>query len=217
MNAPDSDSGLPDGEEAALAAALSRRVPVPPAVLDRLRAERLEMSENTAEPDKIVAFPFDTAATFPARSSKRRPWQWMAAAAAIVILGVVGYQMRPRDAASSIVTRSPQGTVATTRPGIAWENTPGKNYNVWILPAEGDYTTAPALFVAKNVRSPVPFSALKPGKDTPPDKTALDPDKDYRVLVCYNDTGSSGPGERIAGTPVPFRVAPAASPPPVKP
>ena len=42
-----------------------------------------------------------------------------------------------------------------------------------------------------------------------PEKRDLDPDKEYRVLICYNDTGLTGPGERIAGTPVPFRIAPA--------
>jgi hypothetical protein len=216
MNSSPSDPGTPRDEDAALAAALSKRVAIPPAVLARLRAERTQTGAKTAEADKIVAFPFGSSATAHAGRTKGRAWPWMAAAAAIAVAGLVGYQMWPRDPAA-IVTRSPQGTVTTTQPEIAWENAPGKNYNVWILPAEGDYTTAPALFVAKGVRSPVPFSALKPGKDLPADKRSLDPEKEYRVLVCYNDTGSTGPGERIAGTPVPFRVAPAANPPPARP
>ncbi len=208
MSAHPSDSGGPLDEDPALATALSKRVPIPPAVLARLRAERLQGEAKETEKSRIVAFPSGAASA----RSKGRAWQWMAAAAAIVVAGLVAYQMRPGDTAKAgaIVTRSPQGTVATTQPEIAWENTPGKKYNVWILPKEGDYTTAPALFVAKDVQSPVAFSALKPGKDLPADKTELDPDKDYRVLICYNDAGSPGAGERIAGTPVPFRVAPAA-------
>jgi hypothetical protein len=212
MNAHSPDPGSPFDEDAALAAALSKRVPIPPAVLARLRADRLQEGAAKEEAkSKIVAFPAGASSA----RSKGRAWQWMAAAAAIMVAGLVAYQqMRPGDTntagGGAIVTRSPQGTVATTQPEIAWENTPGKKYNVWILPKEGDYTTAPALFVAKDVRSPVAFSALKPGKELPEDKKELDPDKEYRVLICYNDTGSTGPGERIAGTPVPFRVASAA-------
>lgn len=207
MNPSDSERGH---EDEALEAALSKRVAVPPAVLSRLRAERSALGEAEAAEGKIVAFP--GTASLPAR---HRLWNWVAAVAVIAILGVVGYQMRPGDDASfpAIVTRSPMGTVTTTQPEIAWENAPGKHYSVWILPKEGDYTTAPALFVAKNVRSPLPFSALKPGQDLPPDKKELDPDKEYRLLVCYHDAGSAGPGERIAGTPVPFRIVPAAPPP----
>ncbi len=200
MNPPDHFPG----EDEALVAALAKRVPVPSAVLARLRAERAGLKESETTETKIVTFP--SPAALPAR---RRSWTWMAAAAAIaVLLGFAGYQMWPRTP-GSIITRSPAGTVDTTRPEIAWENAPGKKYNVWILPSQGDYTTAPALFVAKGVRSPLPFSALKPGKDTPPDETELKADADYRLLVCYDDAGDPGPGERIAGTPVPFKVAPA--------
>jgi hypothetical protein len=168
-------------------------------------------SGPTESDNKIVAFPSGSS-TAPRVRSKARLWQWITAAAAVIVIGITAYQMRPPEPGkpASIVTRSPLGTISTTRPEIAWENTPGKNYNVWILPKEGDYTTAPALFVAKNVRSPIPFSALKPGKDTPPEKKELDPNKEYRVLICYNDTGLTGPGERIAGTPVPFRTSSAA-------
>jgi hypothetical protein len=208
MNTSDSDHGTNGTDDEGLTEALSKRVPVPPVVLARLRAERETLGETKAAQGKVIAFPGTDS-----RPARHRLWNWMAAAAVIAILGVVGYQMRPRDdtSSASIVTRSPQGTVATTQPEVAWENTPGKSYNVWILPKEGDYTTASALFVARNVRSPLPFSALKPGKDVPPDKKELDPDKEYRLLVCYHEAGGSGPGERIAGTPVPFRVV---SPPP---
>lgn len=221
MNPAAPDSGPPGNEDTALAAALSKRVPMSPAVLERLRTERLAMTSGPAESNnKIVAFPSGSSAA-PRVRSKTRLWQWVAAAAAVIVVEITAYQMRPSEPGkpSAIVTRSPQGTISSTQPEIAWENVPGKNYNVWILPKEGDYTTAPALFVAKGVRSPIPFSALKPGKDTPPEKRELDPDKEYRVLICYNDTGLTGPGERIAGTPVPFRISRAAEeklPPPAR-
>src|SRR5436190_12811986 len=129
MNPSDPNTG---GEDEALAAALAKRVAVPAAVLARLREERAQLGEKRVGSDNIVAFPSGAPS-----SAKRRLWGWMAAAAVIAVLGVVGYQMQTGShggTTSAIVARSPQGTVATTQPEIAWENTPGKNYNVWILP-----------------------------------------------------------------------------------
>ena len=206
MNPSDSEFPLP--EDAALAAALGRVIPIPPQVLERLhedRAAAMRESRSAAAEAKVLHFiPLSSAP--PVRRRGFHPW--MAAAAAIVVAALATWQFWPRGPAP-IANISPQGEVGTVRPEIAWENAADKSYNVWILPAEGEHTTTPALFVAKGVRSPVKFADLKPGKGAPPGTTDLEPDKDYRVLICYANTGHDPVSERLAGTPVKFRVAPA--------
>jgi|JI10StandDraft_1071094.scaffolds.fasta_scaffold187753_4 hypothetical protein len=122
-------------------------------------------------------------------------------AAVLTLLGAITWMFIPRSPPTAhVVITSPGDEVIDTRPTIAWssKDKPGQKYDVWILPAEGDHLTAPVLFVAKNVASPVAFSQLKPGPTT---TTAdLQPGTDYRVLVCLADAG------RMAGVPVPFRV-----------
>ena len=99
-----------------------------------------------------------------------------------------------------VVITSPGDEISATQPTIAWnsKDKPGQKYDVWILPAAGDHLSAPALFVAKSVTSPVSFDQLQPSKDHA--ETALQPDTDYRVLVCLADAG------RMAGVPIPFKV-----------
>lgn len=204
MNPSDSEFPLP--EDAALATALGRVIPVPTQMLERLHADRdLAMKEcraTAAEAKVRHVIPLSSAP--PVRRSAFRPW--LAAAAAIVVAALATWQFWPRGPAP-IANISPQGEVGTVRPEIAWENAADKSYNVWILPAEGEHTTAPALFVAKGVRSPVKFANLKPGKGAAPGTTELEPDKDYRVLICYAGTGHDPVSERLSGTPVKFRVA----------
>ena len=119
MTPSDPDIPLPGGEDEALAAALSKRVPVPESVLERLRAEREQLGKEKADPkeQKIIAFPAGVS-----RPANRQWRTWAAAAAAIAILGVLGYQLqmgRQDGGSSAIVTRSPQGTITTTQPEIA--------------------------------------------------------------------------------------------------
>lgn len=134
------------------------------------------------------------------------------AAAAIMILGGLVWHFLPRPSATNppleaiqvarVVITSPGDVVSTTRPRIAWtsKDTPGQRYDVWILPAKGDQRSAPTLFVAKGVTSPVEFAALKAGEGLT--TAELQAGTDYRVLVCLADAG------RMAGVPVPFKTAP---------
>ncbi|NBV85672.1 MAG: hypothetical protein EBS01_05300, partial [Verrucomicrobia bacterium] len=97
---------------------------------------------------------------------------------------------------------SPSGAIVSTRPTVEWSSgdAPGQRYDVWILSSAGDYRSAPSLFKAENVVSPVEFSTLKPGR--PEQGDALEPGLEYRVLICLAGKG------RLAGVPASFRVAP---------
>lgn len=107
---------------------------------------------------------------------------------------------------------APRGETGMTAPTLVWENAPGQEYNVWILPAGAHQETTPALFVATGVRSPVPFSTLHPGPGhDDQDAAALKPDTSYLALVCLSGGG------RLAGVTVPFHTAPAAIGPPPAP
>lgn len=122
-------------------------------------------------------------------------------AAVLALLAAVTWLLLPTATPTArVVVTSPGDEVADTRPTIAWnsKDRPGQKYDVWILPEEGDHLSAPALFVAKGVMSPVPFGTLKPGAGQ--DAAGLTPGTDYRVLVCLADAG------RMAGVPVPFKV-----------
>jgi len=107
---------------------------------------------------------------------------------------------------ANVALTSPTATISDTQPVIAWtsKDKPDQKYDVWILPAEGDYLKAPTLFIAKGVKSPVAFASMKPGKDVA--DTALKAGIDYRVLICLADAG------RMAGVPVSFTVKPAPAP-----
>lgn len=125
-------------------------------------------------------------------------------AAVLALLAAVTWLLIPTSTPTArVVITSPGDVISETQPRIAWtsKDAPGQKYDVWILPAEGDHLTAPALFVAKSVTSPVSFTQLQPGAEAA--ATALQPGTDYRVLVCLADAG------RMAGVPVPFKVKPA--------
>ncbi len=129
-------------------------------------------------------------------------------AAALALLATLSYFIiSPSSSNADIAILSPRGEIPTTHPVIAWKAQPGKSYDVWILPPQGDVLTAPALFKAEKVRPPVDFAVLKPGKDQPL-LAALTPGEDYRILVCYADT------KRVGGIAIPFYVQlqPAANP-----
>ena len=128
-------------------------------------------------------------------------------AAILVALGVVTWLVLPRGTpTANVALTSPTATISDTQPVIAWtsKDKPDQKYDVWILPAEGDYLKAPTLFIAKGVKSPVAFASMKPGKDVA--DTALKAGIDYRVLICLADAG------RMAGVPVSFTVKPATAP-----
>jgi hypothetical protein len=128
-------------------------------------------------------------------------------AAILVALGVVTWLVLPRGTpTANVALTSPTATISDTQPVIAWtsKDKPDQKYDVWILPAEGDYLKAPTLFIAKGVKSPVAFASMKPGKDVA--DTALKAGIDYRVLICLADAG------RMAGVPVSFTVKPAPAP-----
>ncbi|TDU67296.1 hypothetical protein EI77_03499 [Prosthecobacter fusiformis] len=129
----------------------------------------------------------------------------MAAVLALLLTGI--WLLRPPAVPTAqIVLRTPTTETRSVRPTIAWDSAdkPGQKYDVWILPAEGDHLTAPVLFVAKDVESPVRFGDLKPGPDVAVEQ--LEKGKDYRVLVCLASIG------RHAGVPVTFHVTPAPAP-----
>lgn len=129
----------------------------------------------------------------------------LAAAAALLLVPRAGDDFAAPAPMARITITSPGDLVADPRPGIAWssKDAPGQLYDVWILPEEGDFLTAPALFAAKDVVSPVAFASLAPADSAPSvEPPALERGRSYRVLVCLAGVG------RHAGTPAPFRVAP---------
>jgi hypothetical protein len=139
----------------------------------------------------------------------RQILQW---AAVVAVLGGLAalYLPQPNRTAATVTAKitltAPGSVTGSTQPDIAWESRdkPGQPYDVWILPAEGDHLTAPALFKAEAVTSPVTFAALKPGKGQT--DAALKPGGDYRVLICLAGAG------RLAGVPVTFKVSPSTIP-----
>ena len=127
-------------------------------------------------------------------------------AAVLALLATITWLLFPTSTSTARVgVTSPGDEITDTRPTIAWtsKDKPGQKYDVWILPAEGDFrdpNAAPTLFKAERVTSPVAFASFKPGKGIA--ATSLQPGTDYRVLVCLADAG------RLAGVPVPFKVKP---------
>jgi len=137
------------------------------------------------------------------RTSARRPFVLLRLAAVLALLATGTWLLLPTATPTArVVVIAPGDVISETRPRIAWnsKDKPGQKYDVWILPAEGDYLTAPVLFVAKEVTSPVQLDEMKPGPEML--GTELEAGKDYRVLVCLAAVG------RHAGVPVPFRVEP---------
>jgi len=126
-----------------------------------------------------------------------------AAVAAVWLKGPPGVEepAAPAPAMARVVITSPGDRIEATRPAISWtsRDEPGQHYDVWILPEDGDYLGAPALFIAESVTSPVAFDQLQPGPEASADG-ALEPGTGYRVLVCLAGAG------RMSGRPVPFRV-----------
>jgi hypothetical protein len=134
---------------------------------------------------------------------ERRAFPLLRLAAVLALLATGTWLLLPPATPTArVVVTSPGDVISETRPRIAWnsKDKPGQKYDVWILPAEGDHLTAPALFVAKEVTSPVRLDEMKPGPEML--GAELEPGKDYRVLVCLAAVG------RHAGVPVPFRVEP---------
>lgn len=185
----------------------SGEIPVPERqlfVLERVRGEAL-----TAMSPMAVSRPLKIGITWPV--FRRR---LLRAAAAIFVLAGLAWYFLPRLTSPSparqsvqvarVVITSPGDIISTTRPRIAWtsKDAPDQRYDVWILPAEGDHVTAPAMFVAKNVTSPVEFSVLEPSTGIASED--LQPGTNYRVLVCLASAG------RMAGVPVPFKTSPVA-------
>jgi hypothetical protein len=128
-----------------------------------------------------------------------RHWGLLRLAAVLVLAAIVTWWVMP-DATSTarVVITSPADEIADTTPRIAWnsKDKPGQKYDVWILPGGADPRTAPALFVAKRVTSPLRFEDMQPGAG----QASLQAGVTYQVLVCLADSG------RMAGVPVSFRV-----------
>jgi hypothetical protein len=144
----------------------------------------------------------------PAQASfVRRHLSMLRLAAMLVLAATVTWLVLPHAPATArVVITSPGDEITDSRPTIAWnsKDKPGQKYDVWILPGGADHLTAPALFVAKSVTSPLPFEQMQHGPGAGP--AVLQPGADYQVLVCLADAG------RMAGVPVAFRVK--ALPPP---
>jgi len=189
--------------------------PMPERILrqleDRRRALIGERRTESDRPANVIVPDRLPAADEPAPITQRRRG-WLAWVAAVLILGALGMlYFRPHSPAPSVAGRSPRllaptGETSRTEPLIVWENAPDPTqlYDVWVLPPDGPFEKVPAIYEAKEVRSPVAFDQLAPapGSGAPRD---LQPGKDYRLLVCIARAG------RIAGTAAPFSTSPAAT------
>lgn len=149
---------------------------------DMLAAVRNVFAEHEADTKKIVRFPLRKVAV-------------ALAACVAVLLVVLALIQDP-----GIQGAEPSGSITDTTPDIKWENAedPEQKYDVWIIPAEGDYMDAPTILVVKDVRSPIAYEDLNPPKGKPPvSELAFG---DYRLLVCLAGEG------KASGTPTPFTV-----------
>ncbi len=177
--------------------------PIPANILTRLESTRREaLAIRRGQADslaKIVSFP---SAILNSKSKIQKLFPiWLARAAMITLLGIASGYWLLRDKAPPIASAAlaPRGSTGLTQPLIVWDNKPDQKYDVWILPPEGSQTDAPALFTAKNVRSPIAFNDLKP-TDAAQGQKELQPGKPYRLLVCFASLG------RLAGVTVPFET-----------
>ena len=174
-------------------------IAVPDHILFQLERVLLESTQTASAPLSQPTRP-----SIVARQSKLL----LRVAASIALVGIVTYfALTPRTPTAQVTMLSPIGEAVDSKPFIAWDarDEPGQKYDVWILPAEGDYLTAPTLYKAEGVTSPVSFSDLKPGPEVA--ENELRGDTEYRVLVCLADAG------RTAGVPFVFKVKPRASAP----
>ncbi len=181
--------------------------PMPKAIYDRLERNRSELLERDPSLETLP---------FPQPPLGRR-LKWVAAMAAVLVglLVLIGPQLgrllTPQSGSSAQVATippawAPRGATAVTEPLIIWDSAPDQSYDVWILPASGDVSDVPALFIKKGVRSPLAFDQLESA--TPGNR--LVPGEAYRVLVCLGDQG------RLAGEAVAFTIMDQAGPrPPV--
>ena len=128
-----------------------------------------------------------------------RPVVWIAAMAACIGLCLFAAKSLFTADHPPILTLAPTGETGTKSPLIVWENAkePDQKYDVWILPKDGSQKDAEALFVSKGVRSPLEFSRMKAARAG----MELEPEKDYRILVCYAEEG------RLAGTASAFSLS----------
>lgn len=129
----------------------------------------------------------------------RRNSAWLRVAAVLVLAAAVTWMVLPHSPAMArVVITSPGDEIEDAKPRITWNSKDklGQKYDVWILPGGADPLTAPALFVAKSVTSPLRFEDMQPGAG----QASLQAGGTYQVLVCLADSG------RMAGVPVPFRV-----------
>lgn len=182
---------------------------------DVLRAlEERPLSGTLQVPERVI---FDLEETRQkALQARKRPAQAsfvrrhsgvLRLAAILVLAATVTWLVMPHAPATArVVITSPADEITDTSPRIAWnsKDKPGQKYDVWILPGAADHLTAPALFVAKSVTSPLRFEDMQPGTGAGP--ASLENGAEYQVLVCLADTG------RMAGVPVPFRVKPVTAP-----
>lgn len=82
---------------------------------------------------------------------------------------------------------------SASQPVFVWQNAADETqrYDVWVLPAEGDVETMPAVFVAKGVRSPVSLKDMQPGPAAAAGQTTLAA-APSRLLVCLASIGRLG-------------------------
>lgn len=181
---------------ALIEAALAPVPPMPAHILKRLQSTGdaeweasygLEKARGKTGPGDFTVI--RGGATGGKAAATRRPMKvasWIALAAMFVVLGVVTSLLLRGDA---------------TQPTFAWTNADDQLYDVWVLPPEGDVETVPALFVAKNVRSPVSLKDMVPGPGEPASKPrALEKEKPHRLLVCLATVGKFG-GDAVPFTP----------------
>lgn len=187
--------------------------PMPDHVLQRLRevadtswAERRERESAS----KITSFTVVSSSTATPAARSIRPGVWLALAAAVAATLVVLTRILPESGAPmakvALLAPNPGAPSPFVDPIFVWESRdePGQQYDVWILPEDGDQITTKPLYVAENVTSPLPLTAMKNGDAA---ATGL-PEGGYQVLICLADAG------RHAGVARPFAVAADATPVP---
>ena len=190
-------------------------VAVPASALVRMETARTAALARSAGAVNVVSL---TGASSSASAGKTAPMtkvrrsrgitRMLAWAAVFTLLAApVGWWLSHRQEttlATASPALAPRGETGMTQPTLVWENAPQQDYDVWILPEGADQKTAPALFVASKVRSPLPFASLQPGPANEQRTTALNPGTPYLALVCLSGRG------RLAGVTVAFKTSPAA-------
>jgi len=183
------------------------------------RAEASAATEGAAratEEATIALFPRTApagggGAAVPQAGGPFRPALWLALAAALALaLVALPRALRPPTAVEvaqvSLLAPTPDSPSAFADPVFVWESgdPPGQRYDVWILPEGGDQLESEALYVAREVASPLPLSAMEAGSRAAP----LLASGGYQVLICLAGKG------RLSGVPSRFEVAEGAAPAP---